>query len=42
MKCFIGIDLGSTTTKAVVMDDTQAIIIKTANFHGSSPSKLDC
>ncbi|MEH6825080.1 MAG: benzoyl-CoA reductase subunit A [Motiliproteus sp.] len=24
MKCFIGIDLGSTTTKAVVMDDTGA------------------
>ena len=24
MKCYIGIDLGSTTTKAVVMDDTGA------------------
>jgi len=24
MKCFIGIDLGSTTTKAVVMDETGA------------------
>ena len=23
MKCFIGIDLGSTTTKAVLMDDNQ-------------------
>ena len=26
MKCFIGIDLGSTTTKAVVMDESQAIL----------------
>jgi benzoyl-CoA reductase subunit A len=26
MKCFIGIDLGSTTTKAVVMDDAQNIL----------------
>jgi len=26
MKCFIGIDLGSTTTKAVVMDEDQNII----------------
>ncbi len=26
MKCFIGIDLGSTTTKAVVMDENQEII----------------
>ena len=26
MKCFIGIDLGSTTTKAVVMDENQEIL----------------
>ncbi|NQU70772.1 MAG: benzoyl-CoA reductase subunit A [Rhodospirillales bacterium] len=26
MKCFIGIDLGSTTTKAVVVDESQAIL----------------
>jgi len=26
MKCFIGIDLGSTTTKAVVMDETCAVL----------------
>src|SRR5574338_510222 len=26
MKCFIGIDLGSTTTKAVVMDDDGAVL----------------
>src|SRR5512140_3055696 len=26
MRCFIGIDLGSTTTKAVVMDENQNII----------------
>ena len=26
MRCFIGIDLGSTTTKAVVMDDQQNVI----------------
>ena len=26
MRCFIGIDLGSTTTKAVVMDEDQNLI----------------
>ena len=26
MRCFIGIDLGSTTTKAVVIDENQNII----------------
>jgi benzoyl-CoA reductase subunit A len=26
MRCFIGIDLGSTTTKAVVMDETQTVL----------------
>ena len=26
MRCFIGIDLGSTTTKAVVMDDEQNVL----------------
>ena len=26
MKCFIGIDLGSTTTKAVVMDDARNVL----------------
>jgi len=26
MKCFIGIDLGSTTTKAVLMDDNQQVL----------------
>ena len=26
MKCFIGIDLGSTTTKAVVMDEARAVL----------------
>jgi len=26
MRCFIGIDLGSTTTKAVVMDETQRVL----------------
>jgi benzoyl-CoA reductase subunit A len=26
MRCFIGIDLGSTTTKAVVMDENQAVL----------------
>ena len=34
MKCFIGIDLGSTTTKAVVMDDTG-----TALGHGITNSR---
>ena len=26
MKCFIGIDLGSTTTKAVVMDEARTVL----------------
>ena len=26
MKCFIGIDLGSTTTKAVLMDDNEQVL----------------
>src|SRR5262250_2050255 len=26
MRCFIGIDLGSTTTKAVVMDENQNVL----------------
>ena len=26
MRCFIGIDLGSTTTKAVVMDEQQNVL----------------
>ena len=26
MRCFIGIDLGSTTTKAVVLDEQQTVI----------------
>ena len=26
MRCFIGIDLGSTTTKAVVIDENQQIL----------------
>jgi benzoyl-CoA reductase subunit A len=26
MKCFIGIDLGSTTTKAILMDENQEIL----------------
>ena len=26
MKCFIGIDLGSTTTKAVMMDENQEVL----------------
>ena len=26
MRCFIGIDLGSTTTKAVVMDEAQNVL----------------
>jgi benzoyl-CoA reductase subunit A len=26
MRCFIGIDLGSTTTKAVVLDENQNIL----------------
>ncbi len=26
MKCFIGIDLGSTTTKALILDEKQKIL----------------
>jgi benzoyl-CoA reductase subunit A len=26
MKCYIGIDLGSTTTKAVVLDEDQQVL----------------
>ena len=26
MKCFIGIDLGSTTTKALILDEEQQIL----------------
>ncbi|TPW17114.1 MAG: benzoyl-CoA reductase subunit, partial [bacterium] len=26
MKCWVGIDLGSTTTKAVILDDNQAVL----------------
>ena len=26
MKCFVGVDLGSTTTKAVILDENQKIL----------------
>src|SRR3970282_1911535 len=43
MRCFIGIDLGSTTTKAVVIDEQQQVIgrgITNSRSNYATPAKI--
>jgi len=42
MRCFIGIDLGSTTTKAVVMDEGGDVLGRRVGPHGGCTQAAQC